>query len=88
MSEDGAVIVGGKQVASTNMCPHCGAHFTMKKGSGIRRAWCLRCSAVTCGKPECDACVPIEARFEFFSGKKTAYDDKIKELLASGARLL
>lgn len=88
MNEDGAVIVGGRQVAHTQMCPHCGAHFQMKKGSGVRRAWCTRCVKVTCGKSECDACIPLEARFDHVAGVKTLYDDKIKELVASGAHLL
>ena len=88
MNEHGAVMIDGTQVASTSMCPHCGAHFKMVKGSGIRRTWCMRCMAVTCGKVECDACIPLEARLEYAAGAKTLYDDKIKELVASGAHLL
>jgi len=35
-------------------CPHCGAQFVSRKGSGHRRTYCLRHKAVTCGS---DACV-------------------------------
>jgi len=88
MSEDGAFLIDGIQVASTKMCPHCGAHFEMVRGSGTRRTWCMRCSAVTCGKSACDQCIPLDARFEHSAGKKTLYDDKIRELIQSGAQLL
>lgn len=56
----GAFIVNGQEVAHTLMCPHCGCHFISKQGSGVRRTFCIRCMAVTCGKLECDACVPFE----------------------------
>lgn len=88
MNEDGGITIDGIQVVSTKMCPHCGAHFNMVKGSGTRRAWCFKCDAVTCGKPECDACIPIEARFENAAGVKTKYDEEIKRLMASGYKLL
>lgn len=86
--EHGGIIVGGQQVASTKQCPHCGQHFVSMAGSGIRRAWCTRCQAVTCGDLVCDACVPIEARLEHAEGTKTKYDSVIAELAAQGASLL
>lgn len=88
MTEHGGFIEDGRQTASTLMCPHCGAHFVSVRGSGKRRAWCIRCSAVTCGELACDECVPIEARLDHFEGRKTLYDDKIAKLLADGAVLI
>lgn len=55
----GFVIVDGKEVACTLQCPHCGAHFVSRKGSGHRRTFCLKCQAVTCGKVDCDPCKPF-----------------------------
>lgn len=88
MKEHGGILEDGIQTSSTQSCPHCGAHFVMKRGSGKRRAMCLRCMAVTCGRLECDACIPIEARLDHIEGTKTLYDDKIKELVGQGGVLL
>ena len=55
----GFVILNGKQVATTLQCPHCGAHFVSRKGSGHRRTFCMKCMAVTCGNRECDPCRPF-----------------------------
>ena len=58
----GIVIVNGREVATTLQCPHCGAHFVSRKGSGHRRSFCLRCMGVTCGKPAClTTCTPWTA---------------------------
>ncbi len=54
----GIVFVNGQEVATTLMCPHCGGHFVSRKGSGHRRTFCMKCMAVTCGKPACDPCRP------------------------------
>lgn len=43
---------------------------------------------VTCGNPVCDECVPLEARLEHSEGRKTRYDDTIRELIANGATLI
>ena len=86
--EHSGIIVDGRQVASLLQCPHCGAHFESRPGSGVRRAWCLRCHAVTCGALGCDACIPLEARLEYAEGSKTRYDETIAEQLAAGALLL
>ena len=87
-TEDGGIISDGIQVGSTLQCPHCGKHFLSIPGSGNRRAFCLKCHAVTCGSLTCDPCIPQEARLEFFEGKKTLYDDLIKDELQKGAILL
>lgn len=60
----GAIIIGGDEVAHTLQCPHCGGHFVSIRGSGARRCWCTHCSAVTCGRPECDVCMPWEKQME------------------------
>jgi len=65
----GAIIVDGHEVANTLQCCHCGCHFVSVKGSGTVRGFCLRCSAVTCGKPECDRCVPFEKQLEIIERK-------------------
>lgn len=65
----GIVIVNGQEVASTLQCPHCGAHFISRKGSGHRRTFCMRCMAVTCGKFECDPCRPFAAECEMSQGR-------------------
>lgn len=86
--EHGGIIVEGVQIASTLQCPHCGAHFESRPGSGTRRCFCTRCRAVTCGQAACDACIPIEARLEFVEGQKTRYDATIRDLIREGAALL
>jgi Zn-finger nucleic acid-binding protein len=69
--------------SDTRSCPHCSAHFTMVKGSGVKRGWCPRCDAVCCGREECMICIPIEAKLDFVEGTKTAYDDKIRDAVAT-----
>lgn len=86
--EDGAIIIGSTQVASTRQCGHCAKHFQIIPGSGRERGFCLKCSRITCGSRTCLACIPIEARLEHYEGKKTPYDDVIKDLLAKGATIL
>jgi hypothetical protein len=64
----GIVIVNGQEVACTLMCPHCGEHFVSRKGSGIRRSFCMRHEAVTCGKPAClKDCVDIYSEYGLLS---------------------
>lgn len=88
MKEHGGMVIDGVQTSSTLQCPHCGAHFISMPGSGKRRTVCLKCMQVTCGKPVCDACVPLEAQLEHAEGRKTRYDDTIRELIAEGAVLI
>jgi hypothetical protein len=65
----GLVFVDGKEVASTLQCPHCGEHFVSRKGSGIRRAWCPACRAVTCGAHQCDPCQPFVKELGMSQGR-------------------
>lgn len=46
----------------TLQCSHCQHTWILKKGSGRERGFCTKCMGYTCGKPECDECVPIEQR--------------------------
>ena len=62
--QHGALISNGIEVATTLQCPHCGGHFISYKGSGIQRTYCLKCSGVTCGRPECYECFPIEKQLD------------------------
>lgn len=58
----GLVFVNGKEVAHTLKCPHCGAQFVSRKGSGHHRTFCLRHQAVTCGSAACSRdCVDVYA---------------------------
>lgn len=52
----GVVFSNGKEVASTLQCCHCGAHWIPRKGSGIRRGFCMKHMQVTCGDPQCVEC--------------------------------
>jgi len=69
----GLIFLNGKEVATTLMCPHCGMHFVSRKGSGIRRCYCMRCGEVTCGQRKCDpsiACNPIMAQMGMNQGRE------------------
>ena len=56
---------GGPPVCrATFTCCHCCGVWVERKGSGIRRGFCLRCCARTCGAPACDACIPVERQLE------------------------
>lgn len=70
MREHGGILSDGIQVASTIMCCHCGAHFVSQRGSGIKRGYCLNCSAITCGKEPCMTCIPFEAQLEIMEGNQ------------------
>lgn len=64
----GYLVVNGEpgvvEEADTLTCCHCGHIWAVKPGSGTSRGWCMRCQAPTCGRPECDVCVPYERRLE------------------------
>lgn len=64
MKAHGAWMVDGIEVASTLQCPHCDAHFVSLRDSRVERLWCSHCSAVTCGKPECNVCIPYMRKLE------------------------
>ena len=65
----GAIILDGAHVADTQQCCHCGRHFIVRRGSGRTRGWCLCCGKVTCGAPQCDACVPTERQLLIMEGR-------------------
>jgi hypothetical protein len=60
----GGCMLDGVHVADTLMCCHCGKIWIVMKGSGIRRGFCTKCMGVTCGRPECDTCMPQEKRLD------------------------
>lgn len=62
--QHGAILLDGKEVASTLRCPHCGGHFISRRGSGIKRGFCTRCKEITCGSPGCRSCKPLEKMLE------------------------
>lgn len=65
--EDGYIIItdpSGETVYQTQQCVHCGMHFPYIPGSGKTRGFCMSCMGITCGKPECDPCVPMEKAIE------------------------
>lgn len=68
--DHGAIIVDGIEVASTKQCCHCGNHFLSVQGSGIRRGFCTRCMAMTCGNHACDCCMPFEKKLDLFEKGK------------------
>lgn len=66
----GFIIVDGVEVARTLQCVHGGEEFISIRGSGITRGFCRNCMGETCGKPECDACVPFERKLEDYEKGK------------------
>jgi hypothetical protein len=46
------------------VCCHCRFTWEVIVGSGIQRGFCAKCCGYTCGKPECNVCVPFEQRLE------------------------
>jgi hypothetical protein len=48
------------QEFDTLSCAHCGCHWQVIPGSGIKRGFCMNCMQVTCGSPSCHACLPQE----------------------------
>ena len=60
----GSIQLDGQEVAVTLQCPHCGGHFVSRTGSGVKRSYCLKCAAVTCGGPQCRECNPWEKQME------------------------
>lgn len=65
----GTIVKGGVVSGFTDHCLHCGYHFEVKPGSGVRRGWCGYCKGPTCGKEECDVCVPFEVKLDFEEGR-------------------
>lgn len=66
----GYFIVDGREVAATLQCCHCNAHFLSVRGSRIIRGFCMRCYSITCGKKECDVCIPFEKKISLIEKSK------------------
>lgn len=49
---------GAEQQIDLVQCCHCQQTFPFVRGSGVKRGWCSRCAGITCGRIECDDCVP------------------------------
>ncbi len=60
----GYIELDGSVVGETAMCVHCGYHWQIIRGSGRKRGFCTKCMGPTCGRRECDECVPLEKRIE------------------------
>lgn len=48
----------------TKCCVHCRTHWNFVPGSDKKRGWCSHCFDVTCGRKECDPCVPYMKMIE------------------------
>jgi hypothetical protein len=66
----GHIIVEGQVICDTLTCKHCGYIWVPIKGSGKKRGWCGKCNGVTCGRPECDTCVPLEKKLDMYESGK------------------
>ena len=54
----------------TVMCVHCGMHWGIQPGSGMKRGFCGNCAGLTCGKRPCETeCVPFEKALELIEGR-------------------
>jgi hypothetical protein len=73
MRQEGAFIVDGKEVADTMRCCHCGIHFVVQRGSGVKRGFCMGCNHVTCGGPRCWDHVPFEKKLDLHEKTRGRY---------------
>ena len=56
---------GGPEVhVDLIQCCHCQQVFPFVKNSGTVRGWCMGCGQITCGRHECDPCVPWRQMIE------------------------
>ena len=62
--QKGSIMIGGKEVAMTLQCCHCGGHWIPIRFSKRVRGFCRNCMAPHCGKPSCWPCVPAEKKLE------------------------
>lgn len=58
-----------EEVGQMLQCLHCQHLWEVKPGSGIERGFCFRCNGPTCGKPECDRCLPWEMQCEIIESR-------------------
>lgn len=56
----------------TLQCVHCGKHWVVVRGSGIRRNFCRKCMGPTCGCQACEPsnCMPVEKRLDQYEEGK------------------
>ena len=60
---------GGRSVEmDACQCCHCQMVFPYVRNSGKDRGWCSMCRDLTCGRPECDPCVPVLQMLENMRG--------------------
>ena len=60
----GYIALNGAVVAQTLQCCHCQKHWVVRPNSGTIRGFCRMCMQVTCGKVECDPCIPFEKKLD------------------------
>lgn len=60
----GYITLDGVVVTQTLQCCHCQKHWPVRKGSGVVRGFCRLCMQVTCGKAECEPCIPFEKKLD------------------------
>lgn len=51
---------GPEQQHDVVQCCHCQRVWVYRRGSGVRRGWCMGCNGITCGSHACDVCVPFQ----------------------------
>jgi hypothetical protein len=68
----GHILLDNQVVADTLQCAHCQKHWVPVKGSGVRRGFCMKCMAPTCGAAACDICAPFEKKMEEYERGKRA----------------
>lgn len=66
----GHIFADEQEIGTTLACCHCGNNFLVRRGSGKRRGFCMECGSATCGRKECDVCVPFEKRLEAYEKGK------------------
>lgn len=80
MKSSGYFVISGAEKTvegETLCCCHCGKHWVRIIGSGNDRGFCLSCSKVTCGRKECDECIPFEARLDFTDAYNVSIVNKL-----------
>ncbi len=76
----GHILIDGIEVAMTLQCCHCGSHWVHYRshlvinsnGPKRTRGFCTKCMQVTCGRKECDPCIPFEQKLDMYESKQLA----------------
>jgi hypothetical protein len=55
---------GEIEQGDTISCVHCRRHYESRVGLDRQLGWCGRCMGPTCGRTECQVCVPYEQRLD------------------------